>query len=385
MRMFSRFVTETRWLCLTAAVVGMLMIVSTSHGQDAAEEAASEAASEAAAEETATEEAAPAPPKKSELLLTLPEICPTPDGMAMDAEGNIIVACPNYGDMTHPAVLMKIDPENNVRLWCQMPVHPKTGRACPMGIAFGPDGDLYVVDNQGWPEANDLGRILRLHVKDGRVVGATVVAYGMQHPNGVRVHKGHLYVTQSMLKTPEGEPLLSGVYRFKLDDKGIKVGNTADDKNLLVPIKTLNMDCQYGADGLVFDSKGNLLVANFGDATIHKIVMDEEGKVVSKERMPKPECMKSADGICVDDKDNIYVADFSANAICVISPDGKEASVLASSPDCDGSKGGLDQPGEPMFRGKELIITNFDMVTGPDKLNSGHDKPYTISVIKMDE
>jgi sugar lactone lactonase YvrE len=347
---------------LRAVIVVMLIMVSTSRGEDEK----------------------PAPPKTPELLLTLPDICPTPDGMAMDADGNIIVACPNYGDMTHPAVLIKIDPKNNVRLWCQMPVHPKTGYACPMGIAFGPDGDLYVCDNQGWPKANDLGRIMRMHVKNGRVVGATVVAHGMRHPNGVRVHKGHIYVTQSMLETKEGEPLVSGVYRFNLDDKGVKVNNTLEDKNLLASIKTLDMDCQYGADGLVFDSKGNLLVANFGDATIHKIVLDKDGKVVSQERLAKDECMKSADGICVDEKDNVYVADFSNNAICVVTPQGK-VSVLAASPDCDGSKGGLDQPGEPMFRGKELIITNFDKVTGPDKLNSGHDKPYTISVIKMEE
>ena len=33
-------------------------------------------------------------------------------------------------------------------------------------------------------------------------------------------------------------------------------------------------------------------------------------------------------------------------------------------------------------RGDEVIVSNFDMVTGPDKVNSGHDYPYTLSVIK---
>ena len=163
--------------------------------------------------------------------------------------------------------------------------------------------------------------------------------------------------------------------------KPVKVNNTLDDENLLVTIKTLNKDCQYGADGLAFDSKGNLYVANFGDATIHKITFDKDGNVEKQERFAKDECMKSIDGICIDKDDNIYAADFSANAICLITPEGK-VSVLAKSPDCDGSKGGLDQPGEPIVRGEELIIANFDMVTGDDKLNSEHDDVQNLSVIR---
>ncbi len=31
-----------------------------------------------------------------------------------------------------------------------------------------------------------------------------------------------------------------------------------------------------------------------------------------------------------------------------------------------------------------LIVSCFDMVTGPDKVNTGHDKPYTMAVIPMD-
>ena len=324
------------------------------------------------------------PTKEPALLAVLPEICRTPDGMAMDADGNIILTCPNYGDKTHPAVLMKIDKENNVRLWMKVPVHPDTKTACPMGIEFGPGGELFIVDNQGWAESNGKGRILRVEFRDGFPVKVTVVAYGMTHPNGVRVRDGHVYVTQSLMAEDDDGLLVSGVYRFKVDDSGIKIGNTLDDPNLLTTIKTLNPDVQYGADGLVFDSKGNLFVANFGDATLHKIVLDEAGNVASNEIFNEPvEHMKSIDGICIDADDNIYAADFSNNAVCVISPDAK-VRVLAKSPDCDGSQGGLDQPGEPIVRGNELIVSNFDMVTGPDKLNSGHDSPQTLSVIPLD-
>lgn len=333
--------------------------------------------------ETFAQEAC-SPVREPRLLVKLPEICPTPDGMALDASGDLILACPNYADQTHPAVLMKIDLQNRVRLWCRMPVDPETGVGCPMGIAFGPEGHLYVADNQGWVKPNNRGRILRLEIRDGLPVGSEVVACGMSHPNGVRVHKGHIYVTQSLLVKQRDKPLVSGVYRFKLDDRNVKVKNSLDDENLLLTIETRNPDCQYGADGLVFDSRGNLYVGNFGDGTLHKITFDPAGNVASSEIFAKDECMKSVDGVCLDRHDNLYVADFSNNAICRVSPDG-EVTVLAKSPDCDGAQGGLDQPGEPLVRDGELVVSNFDMVTGPDKVNTKHDAPYTLSVIPLEE
>ena len=67
-----RLGTKSRWLFIAAVAGGILLSVSVSNGEDK-----------------------PKPPKKPELLLTLPDICPTPDGMAMDSDGNIILACPN--------------------------------------------------------------------------------------------------------------------------------------------------------------------------------------------------------------------------------------------------------------------------------------------------
>jgi sugar lactone lactonase YvrE len=279
-----------------------------------------------------------------------------------------------------------------------------------MGIALGPDGDLYVCDNQNWPTGNgdngetNQGRILRLRVRDGKLAKATVVASGVSHPNGVRVHKGHLYVTVSMLpkvKDPDGL-LASAVYRFGIDDKNVLVTNTRADTNLLVEYKTLNKHCQYGADGIVFDSKGNLYVGNFGDGALHKTTFNADGSVkettifartnhdyaldpkgagfLAKATRAK---MRTTDGICIDADDNIYVADFSNNAVAKVDPKGN-ITVLAQNGDTDGAGGLLDQPGEPIVRGRELIVTCFDKVTGPDKVNTGHDKPHTISVIDLD-
>ncbi len=327
---------------------------------------------------------APCPPaRQPRLLVKLPDICPTPDGMALDSSGDIILACPNYADQTQPAVLLKVDRENGARLLVRVPTLPETGVACPMGIDLGPAGELYVADNQGWVKPNNKGRILRLEIQDGRVARSDVVAYGMSHPNGLRVRGGFLYVTQSLLVKQGDEPLISGVYRFRLEDRNVKVDNTLQDKNLIATFKTLNPAVQYGADGLVFDSRGNLFVGNFGDATIHKLTFDAAQNVASNTIFAHDPCLKSTDGVAIDKDDNLYVADFSGNAIVVISPAG-QARVLAKSPDCDGSDGCLDQPGEPLVRGRLVVVSNFDLVTGPDKVNTKHDEPFTMSVIELD-
>ena len=324
----------------------------------------------------------------STLFLLLPDCCPTPDGMAIAPDGNLILACPNFANQDMPACLMRITPDKRISKWIDIPVLPETGVACPMGIAFNDKGNLYVCDNQGWTGSEKgrcKGRLLKLVFDAQGMLEETVtVAYGMEHPNGVRIHNGKVYVTQSSLSAIPSENLVSGVYCFDEDDCGIEVTNTLKDKNLLATVITNNQQVQYGLDGIVVDKDGNLYVGNFGDGAIHKIILDEAGNVVSNNVWVKDaEQLTSTDGMCMDDKGNIYVADFSVNAIARITPDGKIARI-AQSPDCDGSDGSLDQPGEPIVWNGKLIVSCFDMVTGPDKVNTGHDKPYTLAQLDLE-
>jgi hypothetical protein len=135
--------------------------------------------------------------------------------MAIDPEGNLILACPNYADPSLPGCLVKFDKDRKASKWVDVPVLPETGHAYPMGIAFGPDGDLYICGNQGWTDASApnypgypfKGRILRLRIRDNKVMKCTVVAHGMEHPSGMRINRNHVYVTHSMLsrvKDPSG-------------------------------------------------------------------------------------------------------------------------------------------------------------------------------------
>ncbi len=325
---------------------------------------------------------------ESKLFLALPEYIATPDGMAIDADGNLILACPNYADQSLPGCIVKIDRNKNLTKWVDVPVNPETGLASPMGIAFGPDGDLYVCDNEGWPGKPELiekGRILRLRIRDNKVEKCTVVANHMEHPNGMRIRDGYIYVTQSTLnkvKDPSGK-LVSCVYRFGLDDENIEITNTLEDKNILTTFLTHNPDDQYGVDGIEFDHDGNLLVGNFGDGAVYKVTFNEDLSVKSNEVWAQDlDQLLTTDGMIMSEDGYLYIADFCGNSIARISPDGK-VERIAQSPDNDGLDGGLDQPGEPIIWNGKLVVACFDLVTGGDNVNTGHQMPATLAELEI--
>ena len=326
--------------------------------------------------------------KTSVLFAKLPDFVVTPDGMAVDREGNLILACPNYADQSKSGCILKIKDANHIQKWFDVPVHEQTGVASPMGIAFGPDGDLYICDNQGWtgkPEHIRKGRILRVRLDGDQIVKTTVVAKNMEHPNGMRIRDGYLYVTQSTLeleKHPSGK-LVSCVYRFGIDDHDIEITNTLADKNILATFLTQNPDNQYGVDGIEFDAHGNLLVGNFGDGAVYRITFNEDLSVRSNELwVQDTQNLKSTDGMIMDAQGNLYIADFCANAIVKVLPDGK-VTVLCRNGDTDGLDGGLDQPGEPIIWNGNLIVSCFDAVVNDQVVNTQHELPATLALIEL--
>jgi len=48
---------------------------------------------------------------------------------------------------------------------------------------------------------------------------------------------------------------------------------------------------------------------------------------------------------------------------------------IAQSPDSVGLNGEPDRPEEPIIWNDTLVLTSFDLVTGPSKVNTGHQLP----------
>lgn len=347
-------------------------------------------------------------------FIVLPDYVSTPDGMTICPKtGDLIVACPNFGDDSKPACVIRINKSGKVTKWFDVPVDPTTKKAYPMGIEFAPDGSLFLCDNQNWPTGNgsngelSQGRLLRIVLHENQIVSTTVVASNIPHPNGVKIRNGLAYVTVSCLPKVKAKNglLYSGVYCFPLTAQNIQIKGTLEDAELIVAFQTKNLDCQYGADGLCFDESGNLYIGNFGDGTV--LIARPNGKKRVTPQLyarskpipalnlsngqPDPDFLTKAtaiplrttDGMCRDPQNgDLYVADFSNNAIAKISGADRSVSFLAISPDNNGLDGGLNQPGEPCLWNGRLAVTCFDMVTGPDKVNTKHDPKATIVFLR---
>jgi sugar lactone lactonase YvrE len=323
--------------------------------------------------------------KKPTIAVNLPEKYNTPDGMVLGADNYIYLNIPNFNDHNYPAKVIKISPSDQISEVCTLPVHPETGRSGPLGIDIGLDGHLYIADNQSMCGFNDhQSRLIRVLMKDGKAVGSEVLVTGFIQSNAVSCYGDSVYVTETSLDL-EADPMPSGVYRFKYSEfKGepIKLQPGTGDKHLLASFTTSNPDWRVGANGMGFDSKGNLYVCNFGEASIIKMKLDESGKVVSQKVFVKGQGMESTDGIKFDPKtDDIYVADFVGDAVHKVSNKGKVTTIAKNEVNSGGVGGKLDKPSEVCLRGKRVYVANIDLPFGGNEYDAAH----TISVIELDK
>jgi len=247
-----------------------------------------------------------------------------------------------------------------------------------MGLDYAPDGALYICANQG--ENN--GSIIRISFAN-EAIEKEVIAFGINGPNGLKIWNGALYVTAPKLPKFETLKNTSGIYRFNLTDRNIEVNGDSTDANLIFTTQTTNPKRQFGLDGIAFDRQGNLYVGDLGDGEIFKIKLSGEGLVERAELYAQLPDSAGIDGMDFDEKGNLYVAGLFQNQLWRINPQGKAALVMQY-PDNNGGAGGLDQPVEPVVWGNRLIISNFDLMTGPGIVNSAHDEPYTLSSFDLE-
>jgi sugar lactone lactonase YvrE len=332
---------------------------------------------------------------KPELFVRLDNTVTVPDGMSIDKNGDIIMAAPNYvrGDGNKnppPSKLVRITAKGEVSDWfTALPLHAETKEVHPMGMEFGPDGNLYVADNQYFANKEYKSRLLRVVVENGKPVRCEVAADGFKLANAVRWNGNACYVSDTFfdLKDKKNQ---SGVYRLTM--KEMKAGKVtlkpnATDSRLVAQYTSKDLDpkgATAGADGVCIDSKGNLYCGNFGDGVISRTKFCSlTGKPVSQQIVIDSPAIECCDGIVCDQKtDRIYITNSKNNSIHVYDIRKNTLQTLWVNDDNDGATGLLDQPCEPLVYKGDLIIVNFDM-SFPGLKNQKDDEVHTISKITL--
>ncbi|KLV02167.1 hypothetical protein ABT58_06020 [Photobacterium aphoticum] len=337
----------------------------------------------------------------SQLFMQLPNHFNSPASADMDAQGNIYFSSPNFhnnllaqsGKPAEWPAIGKITPDNALSTWYTFSVNdaPKiTQQVAPMGIAWGPDGNLYVADMQMWFEGGvGQSRILRINVEDGKAVDVDVVVKGLMFPNALVWRGNTLFVTDTVLATQAKEYTVSGLYAFDLNELTATQPVTVSryrhgqprDPHLFERFVT-DGTLSFGANGLTIDDRGNLYTGIMEDGTVHKTVLSHDNHNLGTTVFAQG--MTATDGMKWDKATNaIYITDLFENAVYRIDMHG-HLTLLARNGDTDGRNGELDAPSEVIIRGNEIIVMNFDAVFRDVMMtNTKTSTPFTLSVITL--
>ena len=233
------------------------------------------------------------PELKTPRMIDLGDQYVTPDGMTYNpADNNIYLVIPaavEEGD----APLLVIKPDDTIEEVFRIPASPETKHAGTLGIAFGPDGNLYVADSQEISgHVNHNGRLLRVVFEDGKPVRCEVLATNFVAPNGLTVANGKVYFCETRVTEDTPCPLTSGLFCFDLKELDPEkpyraktyVSETDCDPHFIFQFKTNDPDWRVGANGCSSSVDGRVYVANFGDEQIYELTFDADGSKVVKVR-----------------------------------------------------------------------------------------------------
>lgn len=322
---------------------------------------------------------------KPTLFADLGETCQTPDGMALDKNGNLFLAITNpISFEKYGSKILTFDKNDKPIIWFdKLPLHPVTNKVHPMGMEFGPDGNLYIMDNQFFTRNENLSRLIRIIVKDGKPINAEVLAEGFNFGEAVRWSKNRVYITDALFENRRE----SGIYSFSLEELNKKniVLNPLNKKDYLVATFTLKSEVTkrtIGIDGIAFDKKGNLYAGNFGDGVITKMEFFADGKLKSKKIVFDSDKLKCCDGFFYDEKRNsIFIANYENNSVHQLNLDTNTISLIWENENANGSDGLLDNPCETIVYKGKLLVVNYDTFEG--EKNKEADSFHTISSFEL--
>jgi sugar lactone lactonase YvrE len=211
----------------------------------------------------------------------------------------------------------------------------------PSGIAFNPQGDLFIAVG---PFA-EVVRIRASELNPGKPGSAQTFATGTSGANGIVFDRqGNLFVSAGA----------SGIVNRVGPNGGAAQPAVQIDKNS----RTLpdgKAQQAITANGLEIDRNGVLHVADTSRGAIWKVVIGPDGKGGKPTLLAQSPLIEGADGLAFDRNGNLWVTANERNTLVTVTPDGTVREVAKN-----GSQGPLEFPAALVFVGDTAYIANFD-------------------------
>jgi sugar lactone lactonase YvrE len=211
----------------------------------------------------------------------------------------------------------------------------------PSGLAFNLQGDLFIA-------VGPFAEVMRIRAGDlnpAKPGAAQTFATGTPGANGlVFDRQGNLFVSGGA----------SGIV-YRVGPSGGAAQPAAQIEKYTRTLPDGKTQQSIVANGLEFDSKGVLHVADTARGAIWKVTLGADGKGGKAALLAQSPLLEGADGLAFDRRGNLWVAVNERNALVTVSPDGQVREVAKN-----GSGGPLEFPSAIVFVGGTAYISNFD-------------------------
>jgi sugar lactone lactonase YvrE len=238
----------------------------------------------------------------------------------------------------------------------------------PSGIAFGPDGRLYLADDD---------RVLVAAPNAADPPLATVYASGVPGTNGLAFDRdGNLWTGdgttgQGRVWRIDASGVATEAFRIQPMANSVGVGREART----LPPGTAQ---PLVANGVAFDHEGALIVADTARGALWRVELDGEGNVLAPTGCDSTFAadtlcldniwvehvfLEGADGIALDRAGNVWTAANERNAIVAVAANGVVTEFFRNPPDAATSLrngGPLEFPTSPFLVGQRLCVTSSD-------------------------
>ena len=214
--------------------------------------------------------------------------------------------------------------------------------ASPGGIAFDARGDLYLAVNP----FNEVVRIKAADLNAAKPGIAQTFATGVPGANSIAFDSlGTLYVSGGA----------SGIVYGVGANGGAAQPVAQIDRNVrTLPNSTATQ--AVVANGIKFDAKGVLHVADTSRGAIWKVVIGADGKGGKPALLVQSSLLEGADDMAFFSNGDLWVAANELNAIVSVSPAGVVKNIAKNA-----SQGPLEFPSSLVFVGNTAYVVNFDV------------------------